>query len=89
MVAHRTKDKNGYVALQLGVGTRARSRTSRKAERGHFAIAKVEPKRKLAEFRVTEDAVIPVGAEITADHFVAGQFVDVTGTRSARALPAA
>jgi large subunit ribosomal protein L3 len=51
-----------------------------KAERGQFAIAKVEPKRKVAEFRVTEDALIPVGAEITADHFVAGQFVDVTGT---------
>ena len=51
-----------------------------KAERGHFAVAKVEPKRKLAEFRVSDDALIPVGAEITADHFVVGQFVDVTGT---------
>jgi large subunit ribosomal protein L3 len=51
-----------------------------KAERGNFAIAKVEPKRKVAEFRVSEDALIPVGAEITADHFVPGQFVDVTGT---------
>src|SRR5204863_2696900 len=51
-----------------------------KAERGHFAVAKVEPKRKLAEFRVTENELIPVGAEITADHFVVGQFVDVTGT---------
>ena len=53
---------------------------SRKAERGNFAIAKVEPKRKIVEFRVSDDAVIPVGAEITADHFVVGQFVDVTGT---------
>src|SRR6202040_4051585 len=51
-----------------------------KAERGHFAVAKVEPKRKLAEFRVEEGELIPVGAEITADHFVVGQFVDVTGT---------
>ena len=51
-----------------------------KAERGNFAIAKVEPKRKVAEFLVSEDAMIPVGAEITADHFVPGQFVDVTGT---------
>jgi large subunit ribosomal protein L3 len=51
-----------------------------KAERGNFAIAKVEPKRKLAEFRVSADGVIPIGAEITADHFVVGQFVDVTGT---------
>ncbi len=79
VVAHRTSDKNGYVAMQLGSGTR-KVKTVGRAERGHFAIAKVEPKRKVAEFRVTEDALIPVGAEITADHFVVGQFVDVTGT---------
>src|SRR5246127_3085613 len=79
VVAHRTTDKNGYVALQLGAGSR-KVKNVVKAERGHFAIAKVEPKRKVAEFRVSEDAVIPVGAEITADHFVVGQFVDVTGT---------
>jgi large subunit ribosomal protein L3 len=79
VVAHRTKDKNGYVALQLGAGAR-RIKNVTKAERGHFAVAKVEPKRKVAEFRVPEDALIPVGAEITADHFVVGQFVDVTGT---------
>ena len=79
VVGHRTKDKNGYVALQIGSGKR-RPRTISKAERGHFAVAKVEPKRELAEFRVSEDAMIPVGAEITADHFVVGQFVDVTGT---------
>ncbi len=79
VVGHRTADKNGYVALQLGAGSR-KVRNVSKAERGNFAIAKVEPKRKLAEFRVSEDGVIPVGAEITADHFVVGQFVDVTGT---------
>src|SRR5881628_504102 len=79
VVAHRTKDKGGYVALQLGSGSRKVKNVS-KAERGHFAVAKVEPKRKVAEFRVSEDALIPVGAEITADHFVVGQFVDVTGT---------
>jgi large subunit ribosomal protein L3 len=79
VVGHRTKDKNGYVALQLGSGTR-KVKNVTKAERGNFAIAKVEPKRKVAEFRVSEDALIPVGAEITADHFVPGQFVDVTGT---------
>ena len=79
VVAHRSGEKNGYVALQLGCGTRKPKNVS-KAERGHFAVAKVEPKRKLAEFRVTEDALIPVGAEITADHFIAGQYVDVTGT---------
>src|SRR6476646_7515307 len=79
VLGHRTKEKNGYVALQLGSGTRKVNNVP-KAERGNFAIAKVEPKRKLAEFRVSEDALIPVGAEITADHFVVGQFVDVTGT---------
>src|SRR5438874_2531175 len=79
VVSHRTKDKDGYVALQLGSGAR-RIKNVTKAERGHFAVAKVEPKRKVAEFRVPEDALIPVGAEIQADHFVVGQFVDVTGT---------
>ncbi|HEY4775143.1 MAG TPA: 50S ribosomal protein L3 [Xanthobacteraceae bacterium] len=79
VVGHRTKDRHGYVALQLGAGTR-KVRNVNKAERGHFAVAKVEPKREVAEFRVSEDALIPVGAEITADHFVVGQFVDVTGT---------
>src|SRR6185436_8479444 len=79
VVAHRTKDKNGYIALQLGSGTR-KVKNVTKAERGNFAVAKVEPKRKVAEFRVSEDALIPVGAEITADHFVPGQYVDVTGT---------
>jgi len=79
VVAHRTKDKNGYVALQLGSGARKVKNIS-KAERGHFAVSKVEPKRKVAEFRVSDDALIPVGAEITADHFVVGQYVDVTGT---------
>src|SRR5258707_1146468 len=83
VVAHRTKDKNGYVALQLGAGAR-RIKNVSKAERGHFAVAKVEPKRKVAEFRVAPDALIPVGAEITADHFVPGQFVDVTGTTTGK-----
>lgn len=79
VVAHRTLDKNGYVAMQLGAGLRKVKNVAR-AERGHFAVAKVEPKRQMAEFRVDEKALIPVGAEITADHFVVGQFVDVTGT---------
>ena len=78
VIAHRSKDKNGYVALQLGSGERRAGNMS-KADRGYFAAAKVEPKRKLAEFRVSDDAMIPVGAEITADHFVEGQFVDVCG----------
>jgi large subunit ribosomal protein L3 len=79
VVAHRTADKDGYVALQLGTGQRKAKNVS-KAMRGHFAKSKVEPKRKVAEFRVSEDALIPVGAELTADHFVVGQYVDVTGT---------
>jgi large subunit ribosomal protein L3 len=79
VVGHRTKDKNGYVALQLGAGIRRPSRLTR-AERNNFAIAKVEPKQKVVEFRVDEKSLIPVGAEITADHFMTGQFVDVTGT---------
>jgi len=77
VVAQKTVEKNGYVALQLGVGT-AKVKNVTKADRGHFAAAKVEPKRKLAEFRVSEENLIDVGAEITANHFVAGQFVDVT-----------
>ena len=83
VVAHRTIEKNGYVALQVGVG-KAKVKNVSKAQRGHFAVAKVEPKRKVAEFRVTEDALIPVGAEIQADHFVVGQFVDVTGTSTGK-----
>src|SRR5438270_8057775 len=79
VIAHRTKDKNGYVAVQLGSGVRKINNVN-KPDRGYFAAAKVEPKRKLAEFRVEENELIPVGAEITADHFVVGQFVDVTGT---------
>ena len=74
----RPRTKNGYTALQLGVGNAKVKRMTR-ADRGHFAVAKVEPKRKLAEFRVSTDNMIEVGAEITADHFVAGQFVDATG----------
>ena len=83
VVGHRTKEKNGYVALQLGAGARKVQRTT-KADRGNFAVAKVEPKRKLAEFRVDDDALIPVGAEITADHFIVGQYVDVTGTSTGK-----
>ncbi len=79
VVAQRTSEKDGYTALQLGAGLAKVKRVSR-AERGRFAVAKVEPKRKLAEFRVSEANLIDVGAEITADHFVAGQFVDATGT---------
>lgn len=79
VVAIRKNDSHGYTAVQIGFGAVKASRMN-KAARGHFAKAKVEPKKKLAEFRVTEDALLDVGAEIQADHFVIGQSVDVTGT---------
>ena len=79
VVAQRTADKDGYTAVQLGAGTAKAKRTTA-AQRGHFAKANVAPKRKMAEFRVTPDNLIDVGAEITADHYLAGQFVDVAGT---------
>jgi large subunit ribosomal protein L3 len=79
VVAHRTQERDGYTALQLGVGT-AKVKNVSKPMRGHFAAAKVEPKAHMAEFRVTEDALVDVGAEITAAHFIAGQYVDVVGT---------
>jgi len=79
VVAQRTADDHGYTAVQLGAGTAKAKRTS-KAMRGHFAAAKVEPKRKIAEFRVDPDNLINVGEEITADHYFEGQYVDVCGT---------
>ena len=79
VVAQRTEDKNGYTAVQLGAG-QSKVKNTTKALRGHFAAANVEPKAKLVEFRVSPENLIEVGAELTADHFVAGQFVDVTGT---------
>jgi large subunit ribosomal protein L3 len=79
VVAQRTAEKDGYSAVQLGAGSAKAKRTS-KAMRGHFAAAKVEPKRKIAEFRVAPENLIEVGEEITANHYFEGQFVDVAGT---------
>ncbi|WP_116600031.1 50S ribosomal protein L3 [Primorskyibacter marinus] len=79
VVATRTADLHGYTAVQLGAGTAKAKRTS-KAMRGHFAVANVEPKRKVAEFRVAAENLIEIGEEITADHYFEGQFVDVSGT---------
>jgi len=79
VVGQRTAENNGYTAVQLGAGHRKVKRLTR-SERGSFAVANVEPKRKVAEFRVSPENLIDVGAEITADHFVEGQFVDVSGT---------
>lgn len=79
VVAQRTEERDGYTALQLGVGA-AKPKRVGKAMRGHFAKAKVEPKQRLAEFRVSEDAMLDTGVEISAAHFLAGQYVDVAGT---------
>ena len=79
VVAQRTADRDGYTAVQLGAGTAKAKRTTAPM-RGHFAKANVAPRRKLAEFRVSPDNLIEVGEEITADHYFAGQFVDVAGT---------
>ncbi|HEV7157645.1 MAG TPA: 50S ribosomal protein L3 [Caulobacteraceae bacterium] len=78
VVAQRTQERDGYVALQLGAGAKKAKNTT-KAERGHFAKALVEPKRCVAEFRVSQDNLIDVGAELAADHFAPGQKVDVAG----------
>ena len=78
VVARREADRDGYVAVQLGAGT-AKAKNVSKPQRGHFGKAEVEPKARVAEFRVSEDALLDVGAEISADHYVAGQFVDISG----------
>ena len=79
VVAQRTPEQHGYAAVQLGIGSIKAKRVS-KAMRGHFAAASVEPKRKIAEFRVAPENLIGVGEEITADHYFEGQYVDVSGT---------
>ena len=79
VVAQRTSEKDGYTAVQLGAGS-AKAKNTTAAQRGHFAKANVAPKRKVAEFRVSAENLIEVGAEITAEHYLAGQFVDIAGT---------
>lgn len=78
VVGHRTNEKNGYTAVQLGAGS-VKVKNMSRAERGHFAKAQVEPRRRLVEFRVSPENLIDVGAEIRADHFVPGQYVDASG----------
>ena len=78
VVAQKTADRDGYVAVQLGAGTK-KAKNATKPERGHFAASEVEPKARVAEFRVAEDALLDAGATLSADHFVAGQLVDITG----------
>ena len=88
VLAQRTDEKHGYTALQLGAGSRKAGRVPR-PERENFAKAKVEPKRRVAEFRVSPENLIEVGAEITADHFVKGQLVDITGTNQGKGFQGA
>jgi large subunit ribosomal protein L3 len=78
VVARKESDRDGYAAVQLGAGT-AKAKNVAKPQRGHFGKAEVEPKARVAEFRVAEDALLDVGATLTADHFVAGQLVDIQG----------
>lgn len=82
----RTEERDGYTAVQLGAGT-AKVKNTSKAMRGHYAKAKVEPKKKMAEFRVSPENVLEIGAELCASHFVPGQYVDVQGVTKVVALP--
>jgi len=84
----RTEEKNGYTAVQLGVGSR-KAKNLAKAQREEMAKAKIEPKAKLVEFRVSEDALLEVGAELSVEHFVPGQMVDVVGTTIGRGFAGA
>ena len=88
VVAQKTAERDGYVAIQLGSGS-AKAKNLTKPERGHFAKAEVEPKAVLAEFPVAEDALVDVGAQISAEHFVVGQMVDVTGATQGKGFAGA
>ena len=88
VVTHKTTEKDGYNALQLGAG-KAKVKRTTQPMRGHFAKSKVEPKSKVAEFRISDDAFIDVGAELTVEHFIAGQMVDVTGTSKGKGFAGA
>jgi len=88
VVAQRNQERDGYTALQIGYGKAKVKRVS-KAMRGHFAKAKVEPKKKLVEFRVSEDNLVDVGAELGANHFVAGQYIDVAGITNGKGFAGA
>ena len=87
-MAVRSKDRDGYTAVQLGAGV-AKAKNVSKPMRGHFAKANVLPKSKLAEFRVSDDAVLEVGATLVPSHFVAGQKVDVVGTTQGKGFAGA
>jgi large subunit ribosomal protein L3 len=88
VIARRESDRDGYSAVQLGAGT-AKAKNLSKPQRGHFGKAEVEPKARVAEFRVAEDALLDVGAEISADHFIAGQMVDIQGVTQGKGFAGA
>ncbi len=88
VVSQKTAERDGYSALQLGVGT-AKLKNVSKAMRGHFAKSEVEAKRRLREFRISEDAMVDVGTEIVPSHFVPGQYVDVVGTSNGKGFAGA
>ena len=88
VVARREADRDGYVAVQLGAGT-AKAKNLSKPERGHFGKAEVEPKARVVEFRVSEDALLDVGAEISAEHFIPGQLVDIQGVTQGKGFAGA
>jgi large subunit ribosomal protein L3 len=88
VVARKEADNDGYVAVQVGAGT-AKAKNLSKPQRGHFGKAEVEPKARLVEFRVADDALLDVGAELSADHFVAGQLVDVSGVTQGKGFAGA
>ena len=86
VISVREQDRDGYVAVQLGAGS-AKAKNVAKPQRGAFGKAEVEPKAKVVEFRVADDATLDVGAELSADHFVAGQIVDIQGVTQGKGLP--
>ena len=88
VVSVRDKERDGYVAVQLGAGS-AKAKNVAKPQRGQFGKAEVEPKAKVVEFRVADDALVDVGTEISADHFVTGQMVDITGTTQGKGFAGA
>lgn len=88
VVAQKTQDRDGYVAVQLGAGV-AKAKNVAKPQRGAFGKAEVGLKAEVAEFRVSEDALLDVGAEISADHYVAGQMIDVQGSTQGKGFAGA
>ena len=88
VIAQKVADRDGYAAVQLGAGT-AKAKNVAKPQRGHFGKAEVEPKARVAEFRVADDALLDVGSEVTADHFVAGQLVDIQGVTQGKGFAGA